>query len=78
MAPPPQTASKMLFNRSSMMPSSFFKIPVPIKRKLAFARMHRLAGTKRNVLPGQTAYDEATSASRDVTRTDCHIENPDE
>jgi hypothetical protein len=32
----------------------------------------------RNVLPGQTAYDEATSASRDVTRTDCHIENPDE
>jgi hypothetical protein len=32
----------------------------------------------RNVLPGQTAYDEATSASRDVTRTDCHIENPGE
>jgi hypothetical protein len=32
----------------------------------------------RNVLPGQTAYDEATSAGRDVTRTDCHIENPDE
>jgi hypothetical protein len=32
----------------------------------------------RNVLPGQMAYDEATSASDDVTRTDCRIENPDE
>ena len=32
----------------------------------------------RNVLPGQTAYDEATTTSGDVTRTDCHIESPDE
>jgi hypothetical protein len=32
----------------------------------------------RHVLPGQTAYDEATSVSRDVTRTDCRIENPEE
>jgi hypothetical protein len=27
----------------------------------------------RNVLPGQTAHDEATSASRDVTRTDATL-----
>ena len=32
----------------------------------------------RNVLPGQTSYDQATSAGGDITRTDCHIENPDE